>query len=1104
MNKITLRGYNREIEAITDQGKIDEAIAHCRHILKYFPKHVETYRLLGKAYLENQRLGDAADIFQRVLSAVPDDFVAHIGMSIIREDEGNLDAAIWHMQRAFDIQSANITIQDELRRLYGKRDGIEPPKIRLSRAALARMYAQGDLVDQAIADLRGALLEEPERMDLLVLLARMYRANGQRVKTAQTCSQIINKLPYCLEANLILSQVLSETNRAEEAAAHLEKARELDPYVAYLSTQAPTLDLVPEAAVSLIKLDDSEIRVEAASLQNKPAWASSLGMEVKAETDPQDSVDWLLSEDETNTGIDDNLEASLATSSAFGFGVAVASTSDEMATPDGDLLDFANNAASEEVIPDWMKEAGWEPRDPAKPEENPVSLSPEAPVPPPSDNGDLAPAEIPAWLQAMAPQELTGETAPQRIFPQAPRESTPPATPSPNLAGTDLPDWLSAMENKPASASEDDLDWLTNLTSKATATLPEAGVTPEAESLPDWLTDLDRGPAPEGPAPSTSDLPDWLTLTDDDTSKETPPAPESAPDPTWFEGTKTGTWDTDILSGTGITSWLEQLADTEPPPAPAEPETEDLFAPQAGQTQELALPKPADDAPAIPGWLQGLDDALITSNETAEPGSPSPAENQPGGIPTDHIPAWLQGLDDEILTSRPAAEDHPQTEVDMNQDNEMPELPDMEDADAALRWLESLAANQGAREEELLTQPADRTSAPPAWVQKMADDANAPDDLDWDALPAEMEEPAKEMPVETGVPDWLSAEIDSEAEEDADAQDSGLAWLEGLAASQTNAAAEDLMPASDFASGDEEADDWLDSLVDDVPAGDVEATPIGEDVPDWLKDALVDSGEASAEAQLPSWLADVEIEDDDEDVVETTEEEAMPADIPDWLQQTMISSAPLPSAAEETEPLDDEMAAPSWLTTEKPLEEYAWMSATPAEDEIEDEMADLWSGEAPIELEPTTQEEMPWELDEEEDEKSAEPSWLPEPMEDQPAETIPWSPGLTMAEEDTPDMEEVVPEPESRPSSDDRVLITLNEARNALADGNIDSALIGYSVMIKKKDSLNRVIQDLNEALQYKHPVNVDIWQTLGDAYARNEELQEALNAYTKAEELLR
>ena len=52
MAKVSLRIYNREIERLVEQGHMDEAIAHCRHILKTFPKHIETYRLLGKAYLE--------------------------------------------------------------------------------------------------------------------------------------------------------------------------------------------------------------------------------------------------------------------------------------------------------------------------------------------------------------------------------------------------------------------------------------------------------------------------------------------------------------------------------------------------------------------------------------------------------------------------------------------------------------------------------------------------------------------------------------------------------------------------------------------------------------------------------------------------------------------------------------------------------------------------------------------------------------------------------------------------------------------------------------------------------------------------------------------
>ena len=112
MAEINLRHYVQEIDDLIEEGEqLEMAIAHCRHILKSFPKHIDTYRLLGKAYLESKRYGDAADIFQRVLSAVPDDFVSHVGMAIIREDEGNIESSIWHMERAAAAKPGNPAIE---------------------------------------------------------------------------------------------------------------------------------------------------------------------------------------------------------------------------------------------------------------------------------------------------------------------------------------------------------------------------------------------------------------------------------------------------------------------------------------------------------------------------------------------------------------------------------------------------------------------------------------------------------------------------------------------------------------------------------------------------------------------------------------------------------------------------------------------------------------------------------------------------------------------------------------------------------------------------------------------------------------------------------
>jgi tetratricopeptide (TPR) repeat protein len=79
----------------------------------------------------------------------------------------------------------------------------------------------------------------------------------------------------------------------------------------------------------------------------------------------------------------------------------------------------------------------------------------------------------------------------------------------------------------------------------------------------------------------------------------------------------------------------------------------------------------------------------------------------------------------------------------------------------------------------------------------------------------------------------------------------------------------------------------------------------------------------------------------------------------------------------------------------------------------------------------------------------------------------------------------------------------LGQARGELSRSNLPAALESYDRLIKKGRFLEDVIYDLREA-SYRFPVEVSIWQSLGDAYMRSNRLQDALNSYTKAEELLR
>jgi len=235
---------------------------------------------MGKALLETRQYTDAADLFQRVLSSTPDDFISQVGMSIIREDGGALDApfGIWNEPLKFNPIMLPYRMSCDV--CYGRRDGVEPPKVRLTRGALARMYAKGNLYQQAIAELRAGLMEEPTRVDLQVVLARMYFLSRQRIEAVDTCSALLKKLPYCMEANRILSIILPETGRKADAQIYLQRVQELDPYMIHADPETVTSDAVPEKIIMIERLDYQKTDTSAGR-SSQPAWAASLGVNMK-------------------------------------------------------------------------------------------------------------------------------------------------------------------------------------------------------------------------------------------------------------------------------------------------------------------------------------------------------------------------------------------------------------------------------------------------------------------------------------------------------------------------------------------------------------------------------------------------------------------------------------------------------------------------------------------------------------------------------------------------------------------------------------------------------------------------------------------------------
>ena len=584
MEQVALQEYCRHIEGLIEHSAYDEAVAHCKHILQQHPKYIEAYRLLGKVALDREDDKQATELFARVLSADPADFVSRAGLSIVYDRQGAVKDAAWQMERAYELAPGNPVVQEELCKLYARRDGAEPSKVPLTRGALARLYFNGELYGEAIGELRAILAQEPDRVDLQALLAEALWRDDQRMEAADTALKVLDRLPYCLDANLILGEIWMNSGREEDADVHLKRAQALDPLAMRANMLFGKSSPVPAKPIEVAKLEYAP--------------------PIPAPTAEDQIPDWL-------TGVGAQAEPGVAASEevpAWLQGIGLPSPEPEPPpaeeAPTG-LTATPSLAAApiDEEIPDWLAGIGA-----AAPP--PEALIPEAP----------AQEAAPDWLSrlrgvAASPTEQPAEEAAPDWLTQLRAEAGPiPGAEVEAVPEAETPEWLQALQPQapepPAPSEETDEsvpDWLAQL--QAGATPIEAPLEDAATGAPDWLPQMPAGVIPEAPpetppaAPEPSEIPDWLQAL----------RPEGAEQPAQV---------------TGMPDWLSGL-ETEVAPTPG-------MEAKAAPEEPLAAPEPGE----IPDWLKALEPAAPVK---AAPPPPPPAPVAPPPPPVEETLAWMTG-----------------------------------------------------------------------------------------------------------------------------------------------------------------------------------------------------------------------------------------------------------------------------------------------------------------------------------------------------------------------------------------------------------------------------------------------------------------------------
>jgi tetratricopeptide (TPR) repeat protein len=322
-------------------------------------------------------------------------------------------------------------------------------------------------------------------------------------------------------------------------------------------------------------------------------------------------------------------------------------------------------------------------------------------------------------------------------------------------------------------------------------------------------------------------------------------------------------------------------------------------------------------------------------------------------------------------------------------------------------------------------------------------------------------------------PSQATGEQFESAEQQAETQKSDLpAWLSDIEEKEANSQGElvsENVPQGDLAN-------WLNSL-DDEPGLPFDSLPTPDSILFEAQSVTKSKGRepAGQKSDLPDWLSGVEsaeIEAEDEWKPPTA---AQAESLPAWLQEETEEEESAPAYDED----DD---TPPWQHRER------WE----AEEPQEPQEPQYPTPTSPSDWHPLEPKQAPAKPVAPEQKAFVPPPSQPAAMQQAPAAPEPAVPakkklGLPARKQ---------PEPAN-------AIVALNQAKGELDRGDIPAALTHYGKLIKKGKHIEETIRDLTESI-YRYPVEVGIWQTLGDAYMRANRLKEALEAYNKAEELIR
>ncbi len=211
-----------EAERLEREGKVEEALAAYRRVLKVVPERVELWRRVGELALRRRAYGEAVEAFRKVLEGRPKDAPALVGLGEAYLGLGKAREAVEALERAAEAGARGRRVAALLDRAYGLwarklAAEVDDPERRQEAVRLAKDWIIRRRLDPAQRVLEAALRADPEDARAHYLLGLIWDGRRQFRKALAEVERSLELAPDNLRLRMEYARILVRADRLEEA-----------------------------------------------------------------------------------------------------------------------------------------------------------------------------------------------------------------------------------------------------------------------------------------------------------------------------------------------------------------------------------------------------------------------------------------------------------------------------------------------------------------------------------------------------------------------------------------------------------------------------------------------------------------------------------------------------------------------------------------------------------------------------------------------------------------------------------------------------------------------------------------------------------------------